>query len=514
MAKGGVGRQNHESASQRQLQLQNERTQIENDLAEQRELEGLDQAQDMDSERAAKLQPHLGNQAIQDLLDRLQNVNDSLTDLENTEEQIEEKEDEFDLEEEMQSQGFGGGDGGAGATSENPWEMEVFYGGDDDNQPKKKRVKRLRRSQNESLMADEEEKTSENKQKDISRIDNLLPRPQQGKRTGDAVYKAVEVVLQDPRTLFGDSLDPQDLAKRQGVSDPIRAPVEIGRFMARNAQNPIANSIGKILGGPVANLVTPQGGFSTAVARLATLAVCAEAAEAKGEQTDRAVSLSLRRDTWSKTVEISRQLAQKGQLHAPTICATVFGRPVESEQKLPAPSVLGGAALGHILPKALPIPKPYLAVPPPPEIYEDETLSFIDATLAKLTGGPDPNEYEPPTVDQKMLTPALISANQLLNALGRAQVEFGAAAIAIKTISPHAAVQATLRSADSALRQLARATVIAGRQLESFRGKPHAKMKATSESPLYTLQETAKALDALKTWGFSTLAGAMDQIHE
>ena len=514
MAKGGVGRQNHESISQQQLQLQNERTQIENELAAQRELEGLDQTQDMDSERAVKLQPHLGNQTIQDLIDRLRNVNNSINDLENTEEQIEEKEDEFDLEEELQGQGFGGGDGGSGATSENPWEMEVFYGGDDDDKPTKKRVKRLRRSQNEALLADEEEQHTENQQKDISQIDALLPRPKQGERSGDAVYKAVEVVLQDPRTLFGDSLDPQDLAKRYGVADPVRAPVEIGRFMAKNAQSPVATSLGHILGGPVASLVSPQGGFSTAIARLATLAVCAEAAEANGAQTDRAVALSLRRNTWTKTVELSRQLAQKGQLHAPTICASVFGPPKESSKRLPAPSILGGAALSHILPKSMPISKPYLAVPPPPEVSEDETLSFIDATLAKLTGGQDPTTYTPPVTDQKMLTPALMSANQLLNALGRAQVEFGAAAIAIKTISPHAAVQATLKSADAALRQLARATVIAGRQLESFRGKPHQSIENISKSPLYTLEETAKALTALKTWGFSTLAGAMDQKYE
>ena len=106
----------------------------------------------------------------------------------------------------------------------------------------------------------------------------LLPTPRQGKRTGDSVYLAPELALLNPDSLYNQSLDPADLAERRGKADPIRTPVEIGRFLKNQPTSLLAQSIAEIASGPAAALVIPQGGFSTACARLATLAISSEAA--------------------------------------------------------------------------------------------------------------------------------------------------------------------------------------------------------------------------------------------
>ena len=513
MATGNIGRQSRTTQQQNQLLQEQQRT--ERALEEQRSLEGFDQDQDLDSTQAASLQTHVGNEAVQELIDRLRNINNALDDFALEEEQIQEQDEEFNMEEELQGQSFGGGGANAAGsgTAGNPWELEFFHGGDDDDNPiKRKKRRRKKRGFQETYNPDDDHDRPLPTAKPIQQIDAFLPRPKQGKRNGDARYKAVEDALQDPRFLYGQSLDPSDLAKRQGVADPIRGPVEIGRFLGQYAQSNLARSLGSMLGGPMAPLVTPQGGFSTAVARLATMAVCAEAAEGQGALTDRAVALSLRRETWTQAVGLAKQLAQQGQLHAPKICATAFDENIpESSQPLPSPSILGGAALTHILPPPIAVPPPYLAIEAEPEPAESDLLAMIDSTLAQWTGGKDPAAYEPPRIDQQTLFPALKCANRLLNSLGRAQVEFAAAAIAVRNISPHAALYSTLTHADTAMRQLARSTVKAGKALERLQGQLYEDVEPRVSQFLFMLRETNKALLSLRTWGFSTLAGSMDQ---
>ena len=190
-----------------------------------------------------------------------------------------EEDQELELEDELEFSGFGGGGGiGTGATSDNPWEFEVFYGGDDDDSPAalRRRQRRLKAQINEFQMPEPE--TPRAPPAAAAQMAQLLPTPRQGKRTGDGVYLAPELALFNPDALYNQSLDPTDLAGRKGKADPIRTPVEIGRFLKKQPTTLLAQSIAEILGAPAAALVVPQGGFSTACARLATLAICSEAA--------------------------------------------------------------------------------------------------------------------------------------------------------------------------------------------------------------------------------------------
>ena len=75
------GKQNRPT-SQEQRTLLNEQRNIEAALDQQRQLEGLEEGQELDSAQAAQLQPNLGNQSVQDLISRLNNVENELTQLE------------------------------------------------------------------------------------------------------------------------------------------------------------------------------------------------------------------------------------------------------------------------------------------------------------------------------------------------------------------------------------------------------------------------------------------------
>ena len=114
--------------------FQQQKQNLENALEEQKspEVEAYQEGQEFDSERAARLQPHYGNQTVQDLLTKLNDVDTALADLELTatqdiQEEVEEDQ-ELELEDELEFSGFGGGGGiGTGATSGNPWEFGFLW---------------------------------------------------------------------------------------------------------------------------------------------------------------------------------------------------------------------------------------------------------------------------------------------------------------------------------------------------------------------------------------------------
>ena len=131
-----TGGKQHRPSSQEQRVLQNEQQQIENALEQQRQIESLEEGQELDGVQAAQLQPNLGNQSVQDLISRLKNVNDQLGSIEQEGQDFEEEQqEEVEIEEDLKGS-FGGGSGAeSGSASSNPWETEFFYGGDDDEKP-------------------------------------------------------------------------------------------------------------------------------------------------------------------------------------------------------------------------------------------------------------------------------------------------------------------------------------------------------------------------------------------
>ena len=92
--------------------------------------EHYEEGSELDNSKAVRMQMHSGNEAIQDLLDQLDNIDSALADLE-LEGNEEELEEEVELEVEHAASIKGGTDDGAD-EDDDPWAQEYFYGGDDD----------------------------------------------------------------------------------------------------------------------------------------------------------------------------------------------------------------------------------------------------------------------------------------------------------------------------------------------------------------------------------------------
>ena len=67
-----------------------------------------------------------------------------------------------------------------------------------------------------------------------------------------------------------------------------------------------------------------------------------------------------------------------------------------------------------------------------------------------------------------------------------------------------------LKYADTALRQLAQATVRAGKSLERLYGSDIQDAHARSSTSIQLLEETILAMNSLRKWCFSTLAGSIN----
>ncbi|MFT5679326.1 MAG: hypothetical protein ACI8RZ_000230 [Myxococcota bacterium] len=495
----------------------NEELQKQND----RELEHLEEGQELSAEQTATLQPQVGNQAILNLLNRLSSASSSISNVEFEEEQEEEEiqEQEEDLESDMELRHLGGGGGGGGGGSAgNPWEVGHLFGGEDDNptgapqRPRRRSTARREDGEIEDPFA--EEYPDALSSEDLTGIDAALgpiaSRSDQP-RWGDARYEAVEGALLDPARLGRAVLTPESLIGYSGPKDPLGRAAEIGRFLsALDAEAPIA----ALLVGPAPSLMTAASGYAGAAARLACLAVCAEAAEGGERDTDAAVALALIRDAWPTAVDAARDAARRGRLHAPLIVAMVLGEPESlpgAHARLGPANLLGGLALERVLPEGFipTIPSLDFTPPPAPPIFND-ALAAADAVLARMTGGLDPlDPPTPPTLTAESLQPILAAANALMSAMGKAQVEAAAAAIAVRQIRSDAPIRSPLAHTDRALRELARGVIKAGRSLEKNQGKSLMQAREPAERAVIALRDSAAALAALRSWVFATLAGAL-----
>ena len=499
---------------QTQRSLQRQKADLEQDIDQQREqnqergFEGFDSEQSFSSDQALGMQPHMGNMAIQDLMDRLSEVDLALEAFE--EDQELEQDEELDLEAALEGLGIGGGGGGGSGSSGNPWEMSFFFGGDDDDDELKRLIRRKRNRQKENFLhiPDIIEEEEFEHSFELNQLLEMLPIPEQGQRLGDSRYFAVEAALTETEQLCCQSLLPEDLKLRHGVADPIRTPVEIGRFLHKSGHSPYSRSLAMLIAGPNPALVAPQGGFSTATARIAALAVCSEIAEGPPQKVDSAVSLSLRQEVWQEAVNAARVLSHRGALNAPSICAHILSQNIDNQREtLPTPSPLGGQALQNILPEEIGFTKPTIALKSPEKDEKDPLLFLLDSAVRARTN------YVPPptTLENEAIQPALNTANRLLSALGRTQVELAAAAVALKRIEPGCCVADTLKEADNMLRSLAQGVVKSGKQLEALKGQPYKKVKTQAEQAVCALSETIHALRSLRVWGLSTLAGELSQ---
>ncbi len=528
----------------RQQELKKPESERELDPQQLEELQKLEEGQEISAEAAQKLAPQLGNQALAALIGRQGGAQSGAgAEHEEEEEQIEELVEGEDLEEGMELEarqvGGGGGGGADGGDGESPWDVGLLFGGEDDpDDPRAPtRYRKLRSSpvQNfdEDDPFDEEDIGDEGALDDeaLGAIDVLFEHhgpPTLAGREGDALYAAVELSLQNPVELGRLRVEPEDLLQADGIHDPIGRPSEIGRFLAAAGQSPLSRALGRVLGASIAALVPEAGGYAGGVARLANLAVCAEALEGGGVRTDRAVSLSLVRTAWEESVAAARPLAEEGRLHALQILEDALG--VRELDEAPgsrgggSPSALGGMALSRIIPSGYLPEVPRLDLLPPSADSEggegewvhpaDDQLDALDALINAYLGDGDGSPEEAPgepVVRPEQLEQSVHAARYLMNAIGRCQVEIAAAALAVCRVRPGSPVSATLRSGDKALRQLARGVVQAGRALDSLAGTPLDALDDRPEDIHQGLSAARASLVELRSWAFSTLAGAMDR---
>ncbi len=505
---------------------------------DQQVLEQLEEGQDLSTEQAARVAGQLGNAALASMLTpRMDETAFDAMDQEQDEELevdvglAEElgEESELDGGHELDAPSYGGGGGGGAADGSgdngDPWDVGRLFGGDDDDEDDDgpTRTGRLPPSPRRILPSPSDDPFEERPEEalqpeDLAPVeDRLGPTPARfgAERLGDACYLAVEPALEDPVRLGRRALHPEDLIDDEGPGDPIGRPSEIGRFLADAAESPRARSLARTLARATAALAPPVGGYAGGVARLANLAVCAEALEGGGERTDRAVDLALAFEVWPEAVATARPMAQQGRLRAPEVLDALVGAPAEKDPDaahLPEPGRLGGRALSLV------VPQPYVPEVPgidldaaAPEVESDPALTELDAALAFFATGARPGLDPDPPVDKAVLQPGVHAARYLMNAIGRAHVELAAAALAVWRVRPGAPVRGVLQQADPALLQLARAVLRAGRRLERLGGRRRSTVRpGEAEGILAELRVARETLLALREWSFETMAGAVD----
>lgn len=504
-------------------------------FTQKQDLEALEEGKDLSAETAQRLQNRMGNQALNNIMGRNSPTNEAaglsveMEEEQGQEQQAEEElgdKDEEAAEHEETQRSFGGsGGGGGGGAAGDPWDMEHLFGGDDDDDGSGRPVRRRRMrgspirnfpglGAQDLLPPRPEHALAEEDLEGIER--GLHPLAGGVERWGDAIFQAVEPALVDPRRLGRrTSLEPEDLVDATGVMDPLGRPAEIGRFLSLAADGLLSRSLARVLGGPAGVLLTPVSGHAGAAARLASLAVSAEALEGGGLTTDRAVAVALRHDAWPAAMQAASNVDAFGRLRAPQLLAALLGGE-PADEVLPAsgaldPTPIGGRALEAVIPSGRQPAIPELALREPeasPE--EDELVLAVDAVLARLTGGADASDLPPdPQLSAEQVGPVLEAATGLVNALSRTQVELTAAALAVRRVHPRAPVRGVLVRADEGLANLARAVVGAGRRLERLVGQPTSAVRAQAVEQVGQLREATRALGALRVWALSTLGGAV-----
>lgn len=515
------------------------------DSKAKQELERLEEGQEVTAQQAEMLQPQIGNAALATLLARSTSSSQSASassgqDEELAEEMVETQEEEELQHEEAEGPQFGGGGGGGGGGGpSDPWDLGRLFGGDDEgggaegggtNQPRLRAspIRDLEDPFDEDPLPDEVEDSPTATH--LAEVELRLPASAVSTRSrrGDARYASLDGALLEARLIAMIRLDPEDLADESQDHEHLRRPLELARFLAVAAISPLTRALGRGIAGGASFFVPACTGGSGAAARLATLAITAlacEAEEAAGGQgvagpdddlarsIDRSARLALAREAWQAAVQTARELASKRRLRAPHIADVALAGRLDVGEERPGvelpPDSLGGRALFSLLPATPLLFIPPLERRPPPPVADDEELATIDALLAGWTGGDDATELPPdPVLDAAALEPALNAASDLVNAMGRAQVELAAGAIAARLVHPLAPVRQILVHGDRALRLLARDAVEAGDQLAALRDTPLTEAEEQAAPLLRALRQAALGLEVLRTWALGELASA------
>jgi len=523
---------------------------------QKRALDALESGQELSSEIAQHLQPHMGNQALQELLGnaapekkkganavkkrRSVEIGGSQVEIEEEEEVqelevVEEGVEVTELEAPQMGGGNpggadGGGDGGGNAGREGPWDMGFLFGGDDDAPADSKVSSRMGRSpiRRSEFNADEpffddefvDDPDPEGHSEYLEeRWPAMAVVPRQH-REGDAIYLAVEAAILHSSgggtNMVAGKLDVEALAQRTGPVHPIGRATLIGRFLFEESNNIRVVSLGRVLGWGLGTICPESWGYVSAVARLSNLAVCVEAHEGGGVRTDNAVTLSLDRRAWFDAFDAARVLAKSNRLYAAEIAHEALGAALQSDpgwglSRTVTSSQLGVAALERVVPSAAPVVVPHVEFEPEEVEQVDQQAAAVDDVLERFTSGASQTESREPThLNRDLLQPILQGASALVSSLGRAQVEFASAALSVCRIQADTPVQGILDEGDRALRQLAQQVVKCGNSLNGLAGQELVSCKHTLDEQLTLLRTVSDGLVDVRQRVFGLLVGAME----
>lgn len=438
----------------------------------------------LDSALAAQLAPQLGNDAIKGMI--LSSTPASAVAASSKgadgaqqaqgEEQGEDRDEELDsdVDQEIEVQGsLPSFSGPTGAVGSSPWSMGRFFGGDGDDDAAHAGVVPGRWRPMPALAEPEDppEVTGEAPEAADSAVDRewLV---EAYRELGKPTYRKGFLTkhLRDPVKMCRPSFEPESLEESLD-SGFGRARASL-RLLAEHAEIPAARRLAWTLCGAGAAVAPAAMGYSGATARAL-------------HGLDAVLHLLPNREAWERLLEVrlavnARALTEQHAdlLEVGTLGAVRLLRSMVDVDALPPPA---SRHVSGLLPHPAAITALELAsaMQPMPELHpwvwesaagddvvENEAMKAADSVLLAFTGGPEPTPAA--GVTRAHLGPLFARLNSLLDALGLAQVEIAAAALASMSggVSGEHAL-AAIRDADDALVRMARRLVRAGRAIEA-----------------------------------------------
>jgi hypothetical protein len=142
----------------------------------------------------------------------------------------------------------------------------------------------------------------------------------------------------------------------------------------------------------------------------------------------------------------------------------------------------------------------------------DPNVAAVDALLGELTGGLSPSELPMEQIlEPDMVEPVLKAARELVNQMGKTQVELAASAIAVARIRPRCSVLSIIKHADRALRELARNVVRNGDTLHRSIGAPTVVLGDLPREAVDQIRASSDAYKSLRAWSLNAMSEALQQ---
>lgn len=482
--------------------------------AQKRALEQRGGDTQVDAEVLAKMQPGMGNSAIQALLNRGTETAVGSSGAEAAQEEQREKDEEQEEDKDKEAgevehilpsfSNAGGGGGGAPA----PWALGRMFGGDDDDddvvaesvQAGWRPMPVLPDPDEDIELGDVD---GEGGPDDVGGLDFTEARAALGEVpwARSPLSRGLSHVQRLARREFG----PEDLVDADGPELALGRLRGILRFVAAHGDVPLAAWVARA-GEDAGEAAYPAAaGFSGALARAGALAeaVLSNLEPRWGIVVD--VALEYRARAFAERAATS--LFAEGSFSARRIFEGVMG-----EEYAPVAVELGGDAHAGVIAaleraaQVAPIPLVDLWEPagPPPE--EDEAVAAVDAVLRAFLGG----EPETPRgqVTEEDVDGLFDAMDRLVGALGAAHVECASAALSVSAWIDHAWLAGLMDVVDDELRKVARRLVAAAHEVRGLLGSGDVDRVRALSADAATARGVAELLRraVLETMGARVLA--------